>query len=213
MALRSAKFREVVQQVTAALEDRGISVPEPGVAETVEDRARQVAEQMNMRVAQVLVLVDPEQFADAIAEAIHQGDFSVRPPRDTVPVEVAVSRIPALIAGLSEAGKLAASNGGNSTQIALDLITHLATVIHVTIASVGHIDADQTLVEVERGVLIEATAILSAVSGRLSAGEWSTCPCGTKHGQGKVDKPLASALARQANEIDNLLTLALRAGI
>jgi hypothetical protein len=54
VALWSAKFREVVKQVTAALEDRGISVPEPGVAEIVEERARQVAEQAGMSVRQVL---------------------------------------------------------------------------------------------------------------------------------------------------------------
>jgi hypothetical protein len=214
VALRSAKFREVVQQVTAALEDRGISVPDPGVAEIVEERARQVAKQAGMSVRQVLEHADPQQLAARIAEVIHQGEFAVRPPRDTVPVQIAVSRIPALIGGLSETGKLAASNSdANRVRVALDVITHLATILHMTIANTGHIDADRTLAEVERGLLIEAASVMTTASGRLSAAEWSTCPCGTEHGQGKIDKALARALLGQANEIDKLLTVVLRRAI
>jgi hypothetical protein len=213
VALRSAIFREVVQQVTAALEDRGISVPEPGVAEIVEERARQVAGDMRMTVRQVLERADPQLLAARIAELIHEGEFAVRPPRDTVPVPIAASRIPALIGGLSEAGKLAASNGeGNIVQVALDLVTHLATTLHLVIAH-GRIDADQTLAEVERGMLIEAAAVMRAASERLSATEWSTCPCGTKHGQGKIDKALARTLLGQASEIDKLLTVVFRHAI
>jgi hypothetical protein len=104
VALRSAKFREVVQQVTAALEDRGISVPEPGVAQIVEERARQVAGEMRMTVRQVLEYADPQQLAARIAELIHQGEFAVRPPRDTVPVQIVASRIPALIGAFPKQG-------------------------------------------------------------------------------------------------------------
>lgn len=43
MALRSAAFRELVEQVTEALADKGVAVPDPGVAEIVEDRTREVA--------------------------------------------------------------------------------------------------------------------------------------------------------------------------
>jgi hypothetical protein len=97
-------------------------VPDPGVAEIVEERARQVAKQAGMSVRQVLEHADPQQLAAGIAEVIDQGEFSVRPPRDTVPIEIAVSRLPALIGGLSEAGKLAASKPAVARPVHGDLV-------------------------------------------------------------------------------------------
>jgi hypothetical protein len=209
MTLSSAKFQEVVEQVTASLEDRGISIPAPGIAEIVEDSARQVAGQLGMDVTQALDHADPQQIAERIAEVIHEGELAARPPRDTVPVQIAVARIPLLIAGLSETGKLAAGNGDASgASVALDPIPGLAAMLDVLIADGGPIDADQAVVDVDRGMLIDAVAVMRTASARLSAGEWSTCRCDKKHGQAMIDKMLANTMHDQADEIDQLLTVA-----
>jgi hypothetical protein len=208
MALRSAKFQEVVAQVATELADRGISIPAPGVAEIVEGSARQAAEQLGMGVTQALEHADPRHIADSIAAIIDQEELAARPPQDGVLVEMAVARIPMLITSLSETGNVAASNDDlDSVHVALDPISRLAAILQLTITN----GAPQAVAEIDRGMLIEAAAVMMTASERLSAGEWSTCRCGKQHGQGRVDTLLANVLRDQAREIDQLLTSPLRA--
>jgi len=200
VALRSKAFRELVEQVTVALADRGLAVPAPGIAEIVEQRAREVAEQMGISVTRALGYADPQKLAASIAEAAHAADLPIRPARDTVPVQVSAARLPRLTAGLAQAGRYASLNGDSDTaSYAFELISDLSLMID---------QPRSGQVTLERGVLIEAAAVLTRASEKVKAGEWSGCPCGSIRGQHDLDTKLVPVLAAEAARTEQMLTLA-----
>jgi hypothetical protein len=96
-----------------------------------------------------------------------------------------------LIAGVSQAVKYAASNGDTGVcGQAGDLLTELGLAL---LTSHGA----QTLT-VASGYLIEVADLLAPVAARITACQWSQCPCGTYHGQDLLDVKVTPAMRDDA---------------
>jgi hypothetical protein len=54
------------------------------------------------------------------------------------------------------------------------------------------------IITLEHGCLIEAGDLLEQVASQITAGGWSSCPCGTVHGQATLDAKVAPAMRDDA---------------
>jgi hypothetical protein len=187
----SARFQALASEIIAVLARRGLDVMPAVVNDVLEAGALRVAEQLGVTPLTALGYADPGTIATEIADAADHGLRGIRPLRDDRRTDLPAWTAGKLIAGLSQAVKYAAANGdtGGCGQ-AGDLLTELGLAL---LTSHGA----QTIT-VASGCLIEAAELLDRVAERITAGEWSQCPCGTDHGQDLLDAKVAPAMRDDA---------------
>lgn len=197
---RSDLLRDLVARTVRALEDRGLSVLPAAVESVIDGLAASAAERAGIPVNDALHLVEPDQIAELIVQAESQEKHaSVRPVReDRAHASIASTAAGQLINALSQAAKMAVTNGDAETALhAVDLLSEFGA--GVTAA------ASPAPVGIERGVLAEAAQVLDRVAEAFEGGSWSTCPCGRDHGQREADRALPKVFRADADMARQLL--------
>jgi hypothetical protein len=187
----TAKFRALAAETTKALTDRRLDVMPEVVNDLLELGARRLAEQLGVTPLTALKYADPEKLAAEIADAAEHGMRGVRPLRDGRTAALPAWTAGRVIAGLSQAVKYAAANG--DTEVpgrAADLLTEFGAAL---LTSRG-----AETMAVDYGCLIEAADLLEQAGGQIAGGEWSSCPCGTDHGQATLDAKVAPLMRKDA---------------
>lgn len=197
---RSEPFQDLVARTVRALEGRGLSVLPTAVASVIEGLVASAAQRTGIPADDALRLVEPEQIAELIVRAENEERHaSVRPLReDTAHANIAWTAAGQLINALSQAAKMAVTNGDGETALhAVDLLSEFGFAI-TTAALPARVDT-------ERGVLAETAQILDRVAEAFEGGSWSTCPCGRDHGQREVDHGLPKVFRADAEMARQLL--------
>lgn len=189
---RSQHFQDLVTRTGRALEDRGLSVLPTAVAGVIDGLIASAAQRTGLSPDEALSLVVPEQVAELIVLAGRdERHASIRPLReDTVDALLPSTAIGQLINALSQAAKMAVTNGDKETAV------HAADLLSAFGASISG-STTAARVSAQRGVLSEAAQVLDRVAESFETG-WSTCPCGEEHGQRKLDEALPRALRADA---------------
>lgn len=204
---RSRLFQDLVEQTAKALEDRGLSVLPTAVAGVIDGLVASAAQRTGISRAEALRLIVPEQVAELIVLAGRdERHASVRPLReDAVDVAVPSTAAGQLINALSQAAKMAVTNGDKETAVhAADLLSEFG---------VGMVDAAKAaMVSVQRGVLSESAQVLDHVAEQFQDQRWTVCPCGEEHGQSDLDQGLPRVLRADAEMARQLLLSALANG-
>ena len=177
------------------------------VASVIEGLVASAAQRAGISTEEALHLAEPEQIAELIARADgEERHASVRPLReDRAHAEIASVAAGQLINALSQAAKMAVTNGDSETAVhAVDLLSELGSGISSA--------ALPARISTERGVLAEAAQILDRSAEAFEAGDWSTCPCGQPHGQQEVDKDLPKVFRADAELARQMLLTVLAEG-
>ena len=197
---RSDLLRDLVARTVRALEDRGLTVLPAAVESVVDGLVDSAAERVGIPPNEALHLVEPEQIAELIVQAESQAKHaSVRPIReDRTQANIAAAAAGQLINALSQAAKMAVTNGAGETALhAVDLLSEFGA--GVTAA------ASPALVGMERGALAEAAQVIDRVAEAFEGGAWSTCPCRRDHGQREADHALPKVFRADADMARQLL--------
>jgi hypothetical protein len=197
---RSQQFQDLVTRTGRALEDRGLSVLPTAVAGVIDGLVASAAQRTGISPDEALRLVVPEQVAELIVLAGRDEQHaSIRPLReDTADALLPSTAVGQLINALSQAAKMAVTNGDKETAIhAADLLSEFGASLS------GSTTAAR--VSAQRGVLSEAAQILDRVAESFENTGWSTCPCGEDHGQRKLDEGLPRAFRADAEMARQLL--------
>ena len=193
-------LQDLVARTVRALEDRGLSVLPAAVESVIDGLVASAAQRTGVSTDDALRLVEPEQIATLILQAEGLGRHaSVRPLReDRARSNIASTAAGQLINALSQAAKMAVTNGDEETALhAVDLLSEFGA--GVTAA------ASPAQVNMERGVLAEAAQILDRVAEVFEGGSWSTCPCGRDHRQREADHALPKVFRADADMARQLL--------
>jgi hypothetical protein len=196
----SQQFQDLVAQAARALEDRGLSVLSAAVAGVIDGLIASAIERTGISRTEALRLVVPEQVAEWIILAgWDERHASIRPLReDTADAVVPSTAAGQLINALSQAAKMAVTNGDKETAVhAVDLLSEFG--VGISSASPA------ARVSVHRGVLSETAQILDRVAEAFESRGWSTCPCGEDHGQQNLDQGLPLAFRTDAEMARQLL--------
>jgi hypothetical protein len=190
---RSDHLQDLVVRTVRTLEGRGLSVLPAAVESVIDGLAASAAERASIPVNEALRLVDPEQVAELIARAdSEERHTSVRPLRENrAHVDIASIAVGQLINALSQAAKMAVTNGDSETAVhAVDLLSEFGSGISGA--------ALPARVGTERGVLAETAQILDRAAEAFEGGQWTTCPCGRDHGQWSTDQALPKVFRADA---------------
>lgn len=204
---RGGLFQDLVAQTAKALEDRGLSVLPSAVASVIDGLIESAVQRTAISPDEALRLVVPEHVADLIVRAQREERHaSVRPLReDEARAAIASTAVGQLINALSQAAKMAVTNGDKETAVhATDLLSEFGAGITDT--------AVAARVGVQRGVLSEAAQILDRVAECFEVGGWSTCPCGEDHGQKNLDQGLPKVFHADADMARQMLLTELAEG-
>lgn len=197
---RSDPLQDLVARTVRVLEDRGLSVLPAAVESVIDGLVASAVQRTGIPKDDALRLVEPEQVAELIARAnSEERHTSVRPLReDRACADIASIAVGQLINALSQAAKMAVTNGDSETAVhAADLLSEFGS---------GISGASQPArVGAERGVLAETAQILDRVAEAFDGGHWSTCPCGRDHGQQSTDQALPKVFRADAEMARQLL--------
>lgn len=197
---RGGLFQNLVAQTAKVLEDRGLSVLPSAVVSVIDGLVESAVQRTAISSDEALRLVVPEQVADLIVRAQREERHaSVRPLReDEARAAIASTAVGQLINALSQAAKMAVTNGDKETAVhATDLLSEFGAGITDT--------AVAARVGVQRGVLSEAAQVLDRVAECFEVGGWSTCPCGEDHGQKNLDQGLSKVFRADAEMARQML--------
>lgn len=188
------RFRQVVEQTLAILNDRGLQVLPLAVERALEETLRYVAQQSGTRPTEILRHTTPEALADRIAEvADDDRAHAIRPAR----TPGRISSLPMnwtgrLIMGLAQASKYAITNGDERAAIHIsDLLTEIGSAMFEAGPDAKAIAADE-------GVFNETCSLLTAVARHIDDDDWSVCPCGEDHNQHELDAKVPQVLRMDA---------------
>lgn len=193
-------FQGLVARTMKALESRGLSVVPAAVASVIDGLVNSAAQRAGIPTDEALRLIVPEQVAELIARVnSEEKHASVRPLReDRAHAEIALIAAGQLINALSQAAKMAVTNGDSETAVhAADLLSEFGSGISAA--------ASTAWVGAERGVLAETALILDRVAEAFEGGSWSTCPRGRDHGQQEADQGLPKVFRADAEMARQLL--------